>query len=229
MRNVNDVVFVPADSFVAALLASAGMRRALTLVARRVYWTESIDHAVTTGTVFIGPAPVTATGSGVPENDTAVDGAAPAGIAAAPVRRGRPLKLPANLLERTHVLKVAAAQFCLICARAPAHANASIDELNARLVNAIKAAHTAAVETVFGEGGSKDCEPAAVRSARDAAAAALRALKQLTSAGVRSGVELTQADRTARHAAQLLAHDSGESARQGRACRGPLFTAASSE
>ena len=58
--------------------------------------------------------------------------------------------------------------------------NASINELNERLVNAIKASHTAALETVYGEGGLKDCEPAAVRSARDAATAAVRAMKQLT-------------------------------------------------
>ena len=201
MRNVNDVVFVPADSVVAALLAPAGMRRALTLVARRVDWAEPIDHAVTTGKIFIGPATAAST-SGLRANGSDGNGAALDATeqVVAPVRRGRALKLPANLLQRARVLKVAATQFRLMRARAPSFAAASIDDLNAWLVEAIKTSHAAALEIVFGEGGSKDCEPAAVRSARAAVAAAKLAVKQLTSAGVRSGVELTQAGRVARRA-----------------------------
>ena len=205
MRNVNDVVFVPADSVVAALLAPAGVRRALTLVARRVDWAESIDHAVTTGKIFIGPAAAAA--SGMPEDGDGDNNLAPGDTeqVAAPVRRGRPLRLPANLLERARVLKAAANHFRLSRMRAPPSAVGSIDDLNTWLVTAIKEAHAAALESVLGEGGSKDCEPAAVRSARSAATAAVHALKQLTSAGVRSGVELTQAGRTARRAQSALA------------------------
>ena len=97
MRSCIDQVRVPADLVLRALLCPLGGKRYLRYYTRRIWWSKTIDHAVTWGSMFIAPM---APHADPTESDTESDSGG-----AAPRRQMRRRTFPTNLLERRRDLQ----------------------------------------------------------------------------------------------------------------------------
>ena len=101
--NVNDIVFVPSDCVVDALLSDCGGSKLLSLQTTRRDWTIGLDHCVTSGLVFVPFIKMDT----LPQRDHIV--ASSPSLQVPAVKRSKVPKLPLNLLQRSLVLTMAAA------------------------------------------------------------------------------------------------------------------------
>ena len=137
LRNVNDVAFAPSDSVVDALLAADGGSKLLTLRSTRRNWSIKLDHCVTSGLIFI---PFIKSQVESPPQRAHVIVSSSQQI----VKRSKVPKLPSNLLQRSRVLTVAAANMALSVG-AVEFSSLDLDSHNRELVSMAKDALANAV------------------------------------------------------------------------------------
>jgi len=138
MRNVNDSVWIPADTVVDAFIKgpSEPQYRA-DLQSRRVQWTEVINHAVTTAAFFIGPERTLG-------SDNATDNVEPI----VTKRRTPMLPLPRNLVQRSKLKDRVVGHYRALVAQSPLPGADDIESLNARLNETFRKAHEFALRDV---------------------------------------------------------------------------------
>ena len=138
MRNVNDSVWIPADTVVDAFIKGpAQPKYRADLQSRRVQWTEVINHAVTTAAFFIGPERTLG-------SDSAADNAEPV----VTKRRTPMLPLPRNLVQRSKVKDRVVGHYRALIEQSPLPPASDLDGLNARLNETFRKAHELALHDV---------------------------------------------------------------------------------
>ena len=153
MKNVNDVVYIPASSVVSALL-EAPTKTLLQLSVHRRQWAPSVDHAVCFGSVFVpfacSSGSVHQSVQDLDDNLRARTGAvADNARASVEPRLALPPKLPMNLLTRYKVLKQTRHDYRALLDVFSRKDATGVNQLNRGLSIMAKTAYASALKSVL--------------------------------------------------------------------------------